>query len=150
MGYIEGLRKVIGNRLIILNGSVVIIVNEHGHILMQQRKYPYGVWGLPGGLMELGESTTEVAYREVREETGLELGKLELLGVYSGKEYHVTASNGDEFYVVTTAYTTSDYTGVLSVNDDESLAFEWIDPHRLPDNIARTHVEILNDYIREL
>ncbi len=150
MGYIEELRKIIGNRLIILNGSVVIIKNEQGHILMQQRKHPYGKWGLPGGLMELGESTSEVARREVREETGLELGKLELLGVYSGKDYICKASNGDEFYVVTTAYTTSEYTGALCINDDESLSLDWVDPHRLPHNIAKTHVEILDDYVRIL
>ncbi len=150
MGYVEELRKIIGSRLIILNGSVVIIKNEQGHILMQQRKHPYGKWGLPGGLMELGESTSEVARREVREETGLELGKLELLGVYSGKDYICKASNGDEFYVVTTAYTTSEYTGALCINDDESLSLDWVDPHRLPDNIAKTHVEILGDYVRTL
>lgn len=147
MGYIEDLRKIIGNRLIILNGSVAIIKNEQGNILMQQRKYPYGKWGLPGGLMELGESTSEVAYREIQEETGLELGELTLLGVYSGKNYRCIASNGDEFYVVTTAYMTSQYTGTLSINDDESLELAWINPYCLPDNIANTHLEILNDYL---
>ena len=150
MGYIEDLRKIIGNRLIILNGSVVIIINEQGNILMQQRKYPYGKWGLPGGLMELGESTSEVAYREIWEETGLELGKIKLLGVYSGKDYFCRAGNGDEFYVVTTAYTTSEYAGTLSINDDESLELDWVNPYYLPNNVAKTHVEILNDYIRTL
>ncbi|MDR2570201.1 MAG: NUDIX domain-containing protein, partial [Oscillospiraceae bacterium] len=92
-----------------------------------RRKYPYGKWGLPGGLMELGESTKETVKREVLEETGLTLGKLTLFGVYSGKNYLCVAQNGDEFYVVTTVYITSEYYGDLSVNDDESLTFEWID-----------------------
>ena len=66
MGYIEDLRKLIGHKRIVLNGSLVIIENKDGKILMQKRTYPKGKWGLPGGLMELGESTAETAVREVR------------------------------------------------------------------------------------
>ena len=147
MGYIEELRAIIGHRRIILNGCIAFIENPQGQILMQQRKYPYGKWGLPGGLMELGESTEETVRREVLEETGLQLGNLSLFGVYSGEKYLCIAQNGDEFYVVTTVYITSDYSGDLSVNDDESLTFEWLDKHDLPKNIATTHKDIICDYI---
>lgn len=147
MGYIEELRALIGHRPIILNGSIVFIENSAGQILMQQRAYPHGKWGLPGGLMELGESTRETARREILEETGLTLGKLTLFGVYSGKNYLCTAQNGDKFYVVTTVYTTDEYFGELTVADDESLSLEWIDIHSLPENIAGTHSEIIKDYI---
>ena len=147
MGYIEDLRAIIGHRRIILNGCIVFIKNPQGQILMQQRKYPYGKWGLPGGLMELGESTEETVRREINEETGLKLGKLSLFGVYSGEKYLCIAQNGDEFYVVTTVYTTSEYYGEVSVNDEESLKFEWIDIHALPEPIAGTHKEIINDYV---
>ena len=150
MGYIEELRAIIGHRRIILNGCIVFIKNPDGQILMQQRSYPYGKWGLPGGLMELGESTEETVRREVLEETGLELGKLDLFGVYSGKKYLCTAENGDEFYVVTTVYATSDYQGSLSINDNESLTLEWRGVNDLPDNIAGTHRDIINDYVDKL
>lgn len=149
MGYIEDLRAIIGHKRIILNGSIVFIINSDGHILMQQRKYPHGKWGLPGGLMELGESTQEMAKREVLEETGLIIGELKLFGVYSGENYLCTAQNGDEFYVVTTVYTTTEYHGEVLINDDESLAFEWININNLPENIAGTHKDIINDYIRK-
>ena len=98
--------------------------------------------------MELGESTEETVRREIEEETGLKLGKLSLFGVYSGKNYLCIAKNGDEFYVVTTVYTTTEYYGEVSVMDDESLKFEWTSIHALPENIARTHKEIIDDYIR--
>jgi 8-oxo-dGTP pyrophosphatase MutT (NUDIX family) len=147
MGYIEDLRAIIGNKRIILNGCIAFIENPLGEILMQQRKYPYGKWGLPGGLMELGESTEETIKREVYEETGLSLGKLTLFGVYSGKNYLCIAENGDEYYVVTTVYRTTEYSGSLTVNDDESLAKKK--KKELPENIARTHQEIISDYIRK-
>jgi len=146
MRYVEDLRAIIGHRQIILNRSIAFIQNSKGQILMQQRTYPYGKWGLPEGLMELGESTEETVRREISEETGLQLGRLHLFGVYSGKNYLCIAQNGDEFYVVTTVYTTAEYYGEVSVNDNESLALEWLDIHNLPENIARTHKEIINDY----
>ena len=146
MGYVEELRKIIGHRRIILNGSVAIIEDGDGRILMQQRAYPRGRWGLPGGLMELGESTEETARREVFEETGLRLGPLTLLGVYSGEGYLCVAENGDEYYVVTTAYIATEYEGALTINDGESLALEWIDGDHLPDDIPKTHSRIIADW----
>ena len=46
MGYIEDLRKLIGHKRIVLNGSLVIIENKDGKILMQKRTYPKGKWHL--------------------------------------------------------------------------------------------------------
>ena len=147
MGYIESLRSKIGHDCVILPGSAVIIRNESGRILMQQRKDPPGKWALPGGLMELGESAEETAKREIMEETGLELGDLTLLGVYSGKGYLCQAANGDQWYVVTITYIADSYEGAPRVNDDESISFEWIDPLCLPENTAKTHRIMIADYL---
>lgn len=149
MGYIEELRAKIGHDCVILPGSAVIIPDSSGRILMQQRKYPHGKWALPGGLMELGESAEETARREIMEETGLSLGSLTLLGVYSGKGYLCQAANGDQWYVVTITYVAASYEGTPCVNDDESLAFEWIDPRNLPENTAKTHRIMIGDYLRK-
>ena len=46
--------------------------------------------------MELGETVQDTARREVFEETGLRLGKLELFGMYSGPDYYKTFPNGDQ------------------------------------------------------
>ncbi|MBT2680187.1 NUDIX hydrolase [Bacillus sp. ISL-35] len=109
MGYIEDLRKVIGHQPLILVGSAVAVINESGEFLLQKRQD--GQWGVPGGFLELGESTEDAGRREVFEETGLEIGKLELVGVFSGKEHYVKLPNGDEFYSVTVAYVTRDIKG---------------------------------------
>ncbi len=150
MGYIEELRAVIGHRAVNLNGSIVIIEDKQGRILLQKRTYPVGKWGLPGGLMELGESTEDTARREVFEETGLSVGKLTLVGIYSGKDCLCVAENGDRFYVVTTAYATSDYSGTCSVHDEESVLLEWTDRTSLPETIAKTHAAAIADYLRLL
>ncbi|WP_347342956.1 NUDIX domain-containing protein [Lysinibacillus pakistanensis] len=63
------LRQYVGHQPIILPGSAVIILNNANEVLLQKRYE--GGWGLPGGLMELGESLEDTAKREVFEETGL-------------------------------------------------------------------------------
>lgn len=147
MGYIEELRALIGHRKVNLCGSAVFIRNAEGKILMQQRKYPYGRWGVPCGLMELGESAEETARREIFEETGLTLGELELFGVYSGEKYFCRAANGDEYYTVIIVYIADSYIGEPVVHDDESLQFQWFEPLELPEDIAGSHKAMIADYI---
>ncbi|KRF43765.1 NUDIX hydrolase [Paenibacillus sp. Soil787] len=147
MGYVEDLRKIVGHIPLILVGSVVIITNDENKILLQKRMHhPVGRYGLPGGLMELGESTIETAQREVYEETGLAVRNLNLIDVFSGKENFIKAPNGDEFYVVVTAYWTKEFSGILRINDEESMSLEFINIDELPENIPRSHKEIINRY----
>ncbi len=50
-------------------------------------------WSLPAGCLELGESIEDGARRDVLEETGLILGRIEFVGVYSVKNMHYTYPN---------------------------------------------------------
>lgn len=147
MGYIEDLRAIVGHRPLILVGSVAVIIDEKGRLLLQQRKFPMESWGLAGGLMELGETTEEVAKREVAEETGLKVGKLHFINVYSGPEYFVKVENGDEFYCVTAAYYTNEFTGELNVDERESIKFEYFYPDELPQKIVKSHKKIIDEYL---
>ncbi|MCU9614982.1 NUDIX hydrolase [Caldibacillus lycopersici] len=149
MGYVEDLRKIVGHRPLILVGAVTIIVDESGRILLQQRTYPKEVWGLPGGLMELGESTEETAKREVLEETGLLVENLQLIGVYSGSHHFVRAENGDEFYSVTTAYHTRDFAGEIRIDTTESFKAEFFSLAEFPEKMVRSHKNINEDYVKK-
>ena len=88
LGYIEELRKVVGTRpLILVGGSAIIILNDNQEVLLQYRSDTYD-WGVPGGGMELGETTEETARRELFEETGLNAKIMQFIGVLSGKEVY--------------------------------------------------------------
>lgn len=150
MGYIEELRAVVGHRPLILVGAVVVIMDERNRVLLQQRIHPRGKWAFPGGLMELGESAEDTARREVLEETGLEVGELRLIDVFSGPQSFMTAPNGDEFYAVTIAYSTREVRGSLVIDMSESLDFRYFPLTELPDKIVGSHRVILDRFLSRI
>lgn len=124
--YVSELRKLVGHRPLILVGATTIIINDENKILLQKRKTTaYGRWGLPGGLMELDESIEDTARREVFEGTGLKVGKLNLIDVFSGPGNFIKIANGDEFHSVTVAYYTKEVKGILNIDESESLGFNY-------------------------
>ena len=81
-------------RLVCANGHVTwqnprVVVNalplQAGRAFLGRRDIEpaRGRWGIPGGFLELGESTQEGARREVEEETELLIEVGRLIGVYS-------------------------------------------------------------------
>jgi 8-oxo-dGTP diphosphatase len=63
--------------------GVGAIVLDGGRVLLVRRGQPplAGRWSLPGGMLELGETTAEAARREVAEECGLQIRVGELAGI---------------------------------------------------------------------
>lgn len=142
MEYDKQLREFVGHSPIILPGSIVIILNNQYEILLQHKVD--GSWGLPGGLMELGESLTDTAKREVFEETGLNVGHLELIDVFSGPDYFYRIRDEDEFYSVTALFVTKDYKGELIADDLESIELKFFKIDEIPDRMSKVYKESIN------
>jgi len=145
MEYYKYLRQFVGHRPIILPGSVVIILNEQNEVLLQKRHDGY--WGLPGGLMDLGESFEEVAKREVLEETGLVVENLKLINVFSGSEYYLKVPNGDELYSVTAVYYTRDVSGEMKIDYSESEKMQYFSINNLPNELTDEYRGFIEQYI---
>jgi mutator protein MutT len=63
---------------------VIVPVENEGFLLIQRAIEPkIGEYAFPGGFVDAGESVEEAAFREVREEVGIELKSLELLSIQS-------------------------------------------------------------------
>lgn len=135
MGYIEELREAVGNRPLLLTGVGVGVFNEKGEILLQKKMN--GRWGIPGGFMELGESAEDAGRREVFEETGMQIGKMELVTVVSGAQTHTILNNGHEYYSVTIVYATDDIRGgELRADGVETSEVGFFNLNQLPENLS--------------
>jgi len=62
------------------------IVNDRVLLLRRGIEPRLGTWTFPGGFLEMGETLEECVVREAREELGIEVGALTLLGIYSRRQ----------------------------------------------------------------
>ena len=61
-----------------------VIVNNNSIVCVKRKNIPFkGMFALPGGFMDIGETTEQAIIRESLEETGLHIEIVKLLGVYS-------------------------------------------------------------------
>jgi ADP-ribose pyrophosphatase YjhB (NUDIX family) len=103
----------------------VVVVNDAGDVLMIQRS-DNGNWAVPGGAIDLGESMTQAAVRETREETGIECRITGIVGIYTDPKHVVLyTSNGEarqEFSILLTAVPVG---GELATSE-ESSEVRWV------------------------
>jgi 8-oxo-dGTP pyrophosphatase MutT (NUDIX family) len=78
----------------LIPASNLLVVDDAGRILLQQRR-DTGQWALPGGAQELGESPSECAIRECKEETGIDAEVTGVLGIYSDPAHIVAYTDGE-------------------------------------------------------
>ena len=145
--YVKELRKLTGSRPIILCGAGVIVINSKGEILLQHR-IDNSLWGLPGGAVELGETVEQAAVREVFEETGIEVEKLKLLGVYSGQNTYYKYPNGDEVYWITVAFTSNEFNDKIRPDNYGSKECKFFSIEKLPENLNPIDKLVMDDYLK--
>lgn len=146
MDYIQHIRSMIGQEKIIMVVAGSIVYDNENRVLLQKRS-DNGEWGMAGGFMELGESIQDTARREVFEETGLKLGRLELFAIYSGPQYDKTFPNGDQVSMVQIVFTCKDFTGDLIAQNGESLANKFFEMENLPEPLFKDHRMIFEDLL---
>lgn len=116
---------------------IITLVTRGDYALLgQSARFPNGMFSCLAGFMEAGESAEQALVREVREETGIEVGNLSYLGSQSWPfphslmlAFHADYAGGD-----------------IVIDDDEIVAADWFHYQSLPlipprGSIARTLID---------
>ena len=147
MDYYKELRKRTGHMPLVLPHSVVVLFNEKGEVLLEERKDD-GYFDFPGGGIDLKESGEDAARRELLEETGLIADELELFKVYTGEVTHYVYFNGDEIYGVDLVYTCKKYHGEMKPQEEEVKALSFHDLHNMPEKMSIRNKAIIEDLLK--
>ena len=110
-------------------------------LLIQRGTQPFnGCWAFPGGFMNMDETTEQCAVRELEEETGLQLSKIQQIGAYS------KVDRDPRGRTVTVAYLAVIDAPVAVTGQDDAAKAEWWPLSSLP-ILAFDHDEIISDAI---
>ena len=116
--------------------SIVVAVtaavqNDRGELLLIERT-DNGLWALPGGGQDIGESVVQAARREVHEETGIAVEITGLSGIYSDPKHVIAYDDGEVRQEFSLCFHAKPVSGELR-SSSESRQARWVSPDSLPD-----------------
>ena len=99
-----------------------------------------GTWTMPGGKVEFHEKLIDAAKRELKEETGLESDKLEVMCIHD--DFTETA------HYVTVGFIAREYSGEVETMEPETiLKWEWFSFDELPENMYSSSKQGIERYL---
>ncbi len=125
----------------LLTVDCVIFDDRNRVLLIRRRNPPFrGGYALPGGFVDIGETTEAACRREVLEETGVRAARLRLIGVYSDPK------RDPRGHTCTAAYLAGSWRGAPKATDD-AAGLEWVAGWRRAP-LAFDHRRIIADAAR--
>ncbi len=123
-------------------GATAVIFDAEGRILLIRRS-DNGMWALPGGWADVGESPSEAAAREAFEETDLQVKSTRLLGVYDSRKSG--SRNPHHIYLIVFI---CEATGGNLTTSNETTAFGYFAEDDLPTDLHPSSQPRLSDAFR--
>ena len=106
-------------------GASAIVTDDEGNVLLHRRR-DSGLWALPGGVMDIGETIGQCAEREVEEETGLTVQAYRLVGVYSNPEHVFAYSDGEVRQEFSVCFACRILSGDIAVSNESLEVKFWL------------------------
>ena len=138
-------RKLVGKQEIIITGARAVIRDQHGRVLFIRRR-DNGLWSLPAGSQELGESILDCLGREVKEETGLKVISATPMAIYS--QLSVVTAYDDPCQLFLVQFLVDEWSGALVKETDETVDACFFSLREPPQKIPDFYREVLEDLQR--
>jgi ADP-ribose pyrophosphatase YjhB (NUDIX family) len=127
-----------------LGCSAAIFDDARKRVLLMQRD-DNGLWCLPVGGMDSGESVSETIVREVEEETGLVVGVVGLVGVYSSPHVLVRYPDGNRFQIVSLCFAAEVLGGEVRATEEAVSVGYFTREEVAAMDVMANHVERIRD-----
>jgi 8-oxo-dGTP diphosphatase len=124
----------------LLAADIIIELIDHPDrpfVLIERAYPPYG-WAIPGGFVDVGEAVEHAAIREAKEETGLEVNLIALLGIYSNPQRDPRNHTATAVYI-------AEAHG-MPVAADDAKNSDLFTLAKMPETLAFDHDLVLADY----
>ena len=148
--YISYIRSKVGHDRVIQNFAGGILADEEGRVLLQLRG-DKKTWAVPGGAMELGETSLQAAVREFYEETGIAVEAKRLLNVYTN--FAETYPNGDKVQTVVFLYELQalENVDISNFHNEETLRLGFFSKEEIAEleNVSDKHRLMLDEYFSD-
>lgn len=125
-----------------LGTCIIVLDSTKEKVLLGKRlnSYKSGMYGLPGGRLEITEQLMECSKRELLEETGLKADFLEYVGVIRELQ--------EGYSFIHFAFLCHDFKGDPKVTEpDKCEAWEWFQINNLPNNLLSGHQAALEIFL---
>ena len=96
--------------------SAIIPYEDDNYVLVQTEKD--GLWGLPGGKIDLFEDPQRATIREIREETGLDILLDSIVGIYPFETHRAAGDDRTSNYALAVIYHAHIVDGELGSSKD--------------------------------
>ncbi len=125
--------------------DAIVVKKGTGELLLIQRANdPFaGKWALPGGFVEMDELLVDSCKRELEEETGLKLDKLEFFKLCDAPDRDPRGRTISAVY-----YGFANDTAEVQGADD-ALNADWFSFDNLPD-LAFDHADIIREFVTKI
>ena len=102
----------------------VFVVDDFDRVLLIRRT-DNGLWAIPGGAQDFGEYIAHTAVRETKEETGVDIEVVGLVGIYSNPNHVIVYDDGEVRQQFSICFR-GRYLGGQPTPSNESSEVRWV------------------------
>lgn len=143
--YVWELRQKVGSRQLLLPGAQVLVLRTDGAALLQRRT-DNGLWELPAGACEPGQSFAGAAAAELFEETGIRAdpdGLVAFASLSDPKLHQLEYPNGDRVHAFALCFVLEGWDGTVTPEESEVAEIGFFPLTQIPAPAHPPTVEVL-------